>query len=299
MKRIKNTLISFGLVFVIAAGGMSSVAFFLKKTEEKELGKKTEMLHEEIVLSEEETDHLALVLKSLEENNLTKKAVGSGVSIPEGKAWDMLEQAMEEMCLLDINEFLPLADGNGEQWQKCELMADVNNLSLEMYQMRILILDDWYGVELISMLDARSGLLISQNLTFMTQEETVEKIQEEYYDSTYGNYYNLYGNQDDGGEFTIEGKNAVGNKQTWDNGQMDEKLKTDIDNTLIEVGIGYNLKAMLANACNYYSYNTNFDFTLKEESEKYYRQESRDGEYYLEFTQEGTNFHFQLHKFDL
>ena len=56
---------------------------------------------------------------------------------------------------------------------------------------------------------------------------------------------------------------------------------------------------MLANACNYYSYNTNFDFTLKEESEKYYRQESRDGEYYLEFTQEGTNFHFQLHKFDL
>lgn len=299
MKKIKNTLISLGLVFVIAAGGMSSVAFFLKKTEEKELGKKTEMLHEEIVLTEEETDHLALVLKSLEENNLTKKAVGSGVSIPEGKAWDMLEQAMEEMCLLDINEFLPLADGDGEQWQKCELMADVNNLSLEMYQMRILILDDWYGLEMISMLDARSGLLISQNLTFMTQEEAVEKLKEEYYDSTYEGYYNLYGNIGESGEFSIDGNEAVDKKQTWDNGKNNEELKTDIDDTLIELGIGYNLKAMLENACNYYSYNTNFDFTLKEESEKYYRQQSSDGEYYLEFTQEDTNFHFQLHKFDL
>ena len=300
MKRIKNTFLTLALVLVIAVSGMTSVTWLLKKTETQELDKKTEMLHEEITLNEEETDHLVLVLKALEENNLTKKAVGSGVSIPESKAWDMVERAMDEMQLLGLQDYLYIVGAEGEQWQQCELVADVNNLSLEMYQIRILILEDWYGFEMISILDARSGLLISQDLTFMTREEAVAKLQEGYY-SDYVGYYGEYGNVKENGVTSIDGTEENDTVPFAGQSQGDGKWlkKGESDKMMQELGMEYTLKVMLGNANNYYSYNTNFDFSIKKESENYYRMDSRDGEYYLELKQEDRNFHFQLHKFDL
>ena len=62
---------------------------------------------------------------------------------------------------------------------------------------------------------------------------------------------------------------------------------------------GYSLDIMRDYAMMYYSINTNFDFSIEKESGQYYLLKSRDKDYSLEITQENTNFHFQLHKFDL
>ena len=65
MKKIRNGFITVLLVFAIAAGGMFSTSWLLGRMERQELERKTEDIHEEITLSEEETDHLVLVLKAL------------------------------------------------------------------------------------------------------------------------------------------------------------------------------------------------------------------------------------------
>ena len=280
MKKIRNGFITVLLVFAIAAGGMFSTSWLLGRMERQELERKTEDIHEEITLSEEETDHLVLVLKALEEDNLINKAEGSGASIPKEKAWTMMRQTLEEMDYLMLYEYFPDFKYliNGEyQWEKCELLADKNNLSLEIYQISIILVGEAMGVEILSMMDARSGLMISLDLSFTTNEESINKINEENYQNVYDEVYGddlaeAYGLENDAG--------------------------IDKDEQMI-LKTGYSLDIMRDYAMMYYSLNTNFDFSIEKESGQYYLLKSRDKDYSLEITQENTNFHFQLHKFDL
>ena len=148
---------------------------------------------------------------------------------------------------------------------------------MEIYQISIILVGEAIGVEIISMMDARSGLLISLDISFTTNEESINKINEE-------NYQNVY---DEGYDDDFAEANGLANDAGID---KDEQmiLKT-----------GYSLDIMRDYAMMYYSINTNFDFSIEKESVQYYLLKSRDKDYSLEITQENTNFHFQLHKFDL
>lgn len=279
MKRIRNSLVTAILALVIAGGGMASSFFLLERVERQALRKETADNQEEIVLTEEETDRLVMLLKTLEEDNLTRIKNGSGASIPVEKARVMMVSALQEMNGLMLEEWVPdlpyLIDELG-QTGRCELYADQNNLSMEVYKITCLYhRSKSFSIEITGILDARSGLLISLNLSFLGEKEWEAREMETAVESYVEDYADMYEQKAYNDEYT----------DTAD--EIQEKYPLDF---LVNAALGY------------YSMNTNFDFFLPAEYETEvdsYRLDSRDGEYYIELTRENADFHFQLHKFDL
>lgn len=291
MKRIRNSLLTLALVLVIVLGGMTTSSLMLKKVEAQAVRTETEDAQEEIILTEEETDHLALVLRALEEDNLTKKGVGSGASIPAEKAKNMMQLALEEMGGLMLSDWLPDMEYmmfQAEQGADCVLLADANNLSLEMYEIESLFYQaSDLCFEIKGILDAQSGLLISLDLSFMDQEEVKERI----HDKVTG----VYGS-DETASYNMAA-DAV--KEIYGEKKFNaEEIGYYSSEELSKV---YPLITFAACALMYYFSNTNFEFSLGDVSgkEESYQIYSQDKEYYLEIKKEDLNFHFQLHKFDL
>lgn len=281
MKRIRNGLVTALLALMIAGGGMAGAFFLLERVERQALRKETADNQEEIVLTEEETDRLVMLLKALEDDRLTRIRSGNGANIPEEKARSMMTSALEEMNVLMLEGWMPdiryLIDVL-QQIGRCELYADQNNFSVEVYKITYLYRGNKnFYFEITGMLDASSGLLVSLNLSFLGEEEWEEKNKEENsgISADYEEYSALYSDIYDRKAYSYYA----------------EDLQQE-----------YPLDFLLDSALGYYSMNTNFDFSLPKEYEvgaDYYRMDSRDGEYYIELTRDHGDFHFQLHKFDL
>lgn len=278
MKRIRNSLVTALVALLIAGGGMASSFFLLQQVERQVLKKETEENQEEIILTEEETDRLVMLLKALEEDNLTRIRTGNGANIPEEKAVNMMGNALSEMGGLRLEEYvpdIPYLFGEFMNTDRCELYADKNNRSMEVYKLTYLYQrDPDLSVEITGILDARSGLLISLNLAFLGKNEWERKIEAESDAAAWAREYENYS----------------------------KEYNEEIYYTAEEIRAIYPLELLLDSAAQYYAMNTNFDFFMSEEEKAgadCYRLESQDGEYYIELTRDQENFHFQLHKFDL
>lgn len=290
MKRIRNGLVTAVLALCIALGGMASSDFMLNNVEKQAVKKETETSQEEIVLTEEETDHLALVLKALEKDQLIRKSSGSAANIPEEKAWEMMQIGISQLNCLMLYEYIPDFDlllFGGFAHRTCELLTSESNTSVEMYRLTYAYYrDEDFSFEISGVMDARSGLLVSMDLTFMDGDAWEEK-----YGSEEQKIYDVYGN-------------SLNELESYDKQYKNSKSLAWNEEPVTSKKLGeiYSLDFLVEGAVAYYPMNTNLEFKMNESQEwgkENYRFESWDGEYYLEFDRKDTNFRFQLHKFDL
>lgn len=284
MKRIKGGLVTVLLALLIAGGGMAFSFFSLERVEQQALRTETTDNQEEIILTEEETDRLVILLNALEEDNLIRIKDGNGANIPEEKAWTMMATALMEMNYLMLGDYwFPDVYDIERKGYACELYADKDNRSVEVYRITICLWSgEEFSIDVSGILDARSGLLLSLQLSF-----TEAPNQEEY-----------------AAESAAESGTAA------DLGKYKEDYNGDTQIDAETFKEEYPLDYLVACVLEYYGRNTNFNFYANTDFDFYasykydetadcFRLEDEAGEYYVEVARDDVGFHFQLHKFEL
>lgn len=297
MKRIRGILLTILLAVLMAAGGMAASGLLLNRVESQAVRKETEEAQEEIVLTEEETDRLVLILSALEADRFVQKQKGSSANIPAEKALSKMYQGLTEMQYLFLEPWVPeisyMVD-NQFLNMNYELLGDSEDPSLEVYEITAFYhRDKGFSMELTGIMDARSGLLVALDMEFLEYEQWREQTVDLY---TYWDGYGIDIDEIRNKKYAEE-KSGESSTEGLADGYWGEN---EAAYSAQELRKAYSAVTFMEAAIFYYSSNTNFAIAFygggDMENETELEAEDSEKEYSIQASKEDGKFHFQLHK---